>query len=68
MKCHYCNRQAEKINIVETRLGGGTTIRREPVCHLHLHMFEGRYERPQEAGLIEISEGGYQAIKTTSGG
>lgn len=65
MKCHYCGRQAMKINIVETRLGGEL---RYGVCHLHLHMFEGRYERPQEAGLSEISEGGYQAIKTTSGG
>lgn len=67
MKCHYCGREARKINTVENRLGGGTIIRSTPICYLHLHMFEGHYEREQEAGLKEIGGGNYQAIKHHGG-
>jgi hypothetical protein len=65
MKCHYCNRQAEKINTRETRTGSGTTRNSEHVCFLHSSLFSGRYDKPDEAGLIEmgVGSGNFRAKK-----
>ncbi|MFA5169008.1 MAG: hypothetical protein WC530_10825 [Candidatus Omnitrophota bacterium] len=68
MKCHYCGRAARKVNVVETRSGSGTTKRSVPVCKLHSSLFAVNHERPYEAGLKPIGDGGYQAVKTQSGG
>ena len=66
MKCHYCKNQATKINTRETRLGAGTTKRSEYVCGLHASLYAGRYDRPEEAGLIEmgIGSGNFRAKKS----
>jgi hypothetical protein len=66
MKCHYCNRQAVKINIRETRTGSGTTVNSEHVCGVHAGLWSGRYDKPEEAGLIEmgVGSGNFRAKKT----
>ena len=66
MKCNYCNRKATKINTRETRTGSGTTRNSEHVCNLHSYLFAGRYDKPEEAGLIEmgVGSGNFRAKKT----
>jgi len=66
MKCRYCRRTAIKINTLETRTGSGTTRNSERVCGLHSSLFFGRYDKPEEAGLIEmgVGSGNFRAKQT----
>jgi len=66
MKCRYCKKEAEKINTRETRAGSGTTVEKEYVCITHSRLGLGRFEKPEEAGLIEIGvgSGNFRAKKT----
>jgi hypothetical protein len=65
MKCHYCNGRAVKINTRENRTGSGTTTQSECVCKTHASLWRGRYDHPEDAGLIEMGArtGNFRAQK-----
>ena len=64
MKCHYCGKQAVKINIIETRGGAGVTRARTPTCAAHAGLNLGD---TCNVNVIRFNEKGQDRFKVTEG-